>query len=421
MDDSEDFVYRLLFRQPLISAVLLVFVLHMILSLLPPLEGDMVGWRFWSGRMLEVGPAHFYSPDVFTANPPGYLYVFWLCGFLKQAFLQNVPYGAWQFDFLLKFPSNITDILTGLLIYEILRVHLSKRLSIFGFLLYTLNPAVLFNSSIFGQFDSPATLFGILAFYLYLYKKQPELAAASFAISWAIKPQAIVFAPAIGLLFLLSAPFKRLITSGITFILTTLLIYLPFFPTDPINGIVYVNTQMTQIFTCTTCFAFNFWGIFGNWNNDTITQFGLPLTQWGIILTLLTFIPIFFIKPIKIRFQEPLIYFATAISALAFFTFVTRMHERYVFPFFAPFLLAVFLLRSKYLLWFYIFYSLFNTVNVYLPYAYYNTPLHLTPELVDLLMQYFKVLSLIGTLSLAVLFGLYFYQIKLVTKKIHAK
>lgn len=357
--------------------------------------------------MSEVGPAKFYSTQVFTDNPPGFLYVFWALGELKKYLLPNLSFYSPGFDFLLKLPNNLADLATGLLIYLLLKRKTEERWAKAGFLLYALNPAVIFNTSIFGQFDGSGALFAVLAMYLLLVQKQPELATVSLAVSWAIKPQAIALVPVLGLLILISNRPIKWALSGLSFLGTILILYWPFFPTNPISGIFYINERMTKIYTCTTCFAFNFWGMFGNWQNDTTLFLGLPLLYWGIILMIVSFIPIFFLRPFLVRFREPYVYFTAALSVFAFFIFLTRMHERYVFPFFSFFLLGAILLKSKKLLAFYLLFSLFNTLNIYFPYASYNTHLKLTPSLVNFLSANFKWLSMIGFAFFLFLLGWY--------------
>lgn len=345
--------------------------------------------------MDSVGPSNFYSTSIFTDNPPGFLYVFWLAGHIRNSFSSFFP-TTQTFDYLLKLPSNIADVLTGLIIYKIIRRKMNIKFATLGFLAYVLNPAIFFNSSIWGQFDGVASLFLILSFFLIFIKKNPEAAAVSFAIAWSIKPQAIVLAPILVLIFLFTKPVGKWISSFLSFFATIVIIYLPFFPSDPFLGIIYINKRMTEIFSCSTCFAFNFWGIFGNWRIDSALYFGIPMIYWGFILLVLSYIPIFFLKPIKKRLQEPFIYLTAALSTFAFFTFMTRMHERYLFPFFALFIIAAILLKSKFLIYFYVFISILSTINLYLSYATYNSYLALTPNIVSFLSSnffFFAILS----------------------------
>ncbi|OGE19032.1 hypothetical protein A3D83_00195 [Candidatus Daviesbacteria bacterium RIFCSPHIGHO2_02_FULL_41_10] len=387
---------------------ILILLIRIFLSLLPSYEVDLRGWRFWSDRMTTLGPANFYSREIFTDNPPGFLYVFWTIGEIQKNFLPEVQYGSVLSDLLLKFPSNLADLLTGFIIYLIIKKHKNQKTALTGFLLYTLNPAIFFNSSIMGQFDGSAALFSLLSVYFLIKNnRSPELSALSFAISWAIKPQSIVLVPLLILLTLTSQKPLRWLTAGFTFLISSLIIYFPFFPQNPLYGLYYVNHAMTGIFTCTSCFTFNFWGIFGNWKDDLINFFNLPLLYWGFILTALSFIPIFLFKPFLKRFREPFIYFTAAVSIMASFTFLTRMHERYIFPFFAFFLIAALLIKSRKLILFYIIYSAFNLLNLYFPYAYYNTELKLTPIFIDHLFRNFSFLSILGFVLFLILLVTY--------------
>jgi len=403
------------YNLPITKLIIIAFLVRMLASFLPPFEIDQIGWRSWALRMAEVGSANFYSEKTFTDNPPGFLYVFWLIGFIKTTFFLNATNNL-VFDFLLKLPTNIADILSALIIYKFIKNYkaierkLSERWALIGFMLYALNPVTLFNTSIWGQFDGSATLFLLLALYAFFVKKAPQLATFSFAIAWAIKPQAIALAPFLGLLFLIRTKPSTWISSGIIFILTTLLLYLPFFPNNPFSGIIQVQKAMTRIFSCTTCFAFNFWGVFGNWQDDRNFFQGLTLMNWGIILLALSFIPIFFLKPFKLRFEQPYVYLTSSLSIFAFFSFITRMHERYLFPFFSLFLVSAILLRSKVLLSVYFLISIIHLINVYLSYAYYNKHLALNPKLTEIIFNNFKFLS---AFSILILIGLIGYLIKL--------
>ena len=60
----------------------------------------------------------------------------------------------------------------------------------------------------------------------------------------------------------------------------------------------------------------------------------------------------------------------TSLCLLAFYVFMTRMHERYLFPFFLPFLAACVLLRSRALWWTFGILGAVHFLNLY--YVYTN-------------------------------------------------
>lgn len=269
--------------------------------------------------------------------------------------------------------------------------------------MYVFNPAIFFNSSIWGQYDSISIFFLLLSTWAIINKK-PLLMASFFAIALSLKPQAIFFAPMALILTLTNTKPMKWFFSLCIFLLTTLIIYLPFFPKNPFYGIYLVNSTLAGTYTCTSCFAFNFWGIFGNWQNDLNLSFGIPKIYWGITM-LIIFLTLFFItKPIKKKFEYPYVFLTSALSVMACYTFLTRMHDRYLFSFFPFLLLAALLLRSKVLTYFYVFMSALHFLNLYYVYIYYSViyphsqNILFNSFLYELADKNFKNLSLMSTL-----------------------
>lgn len=399
------------FKKPIIQLLIIAFVVRMLFSLLPAFEIDQNDWRLWSLRMAHEGASHFYSQNIFTDYTPGFLYFLWLAGLIKASFLTNFSGNNLGYDLLLKLPANIADLLTSLIIYLIAK-KIDKKWAILGFLLYIFNPAIFFNSSIWGQFDSISTLLILSATLILVNKKIPEIAAVLVALALTIKPQAVFFIPAFSILFLLKINLRRLPSSLFVFITTFVITYIPFVSSNLVEQIIKINTQVGNVFKCTTCFAFNFWGLFGNWKNDTNILAGIPFTYWGIMLTSLSLIATLLLRPFRLKYHMPFIYLTISLSIISFYTFLTRMHERYLFPFFCFFLIAALLLRSRKLIYFYLLFSIISTFNLYLPYAYYNyvyTNIS-QPPFVNLLIANFKLLSLIFVISFV---GLIWYSVKL--------
>lgn len=395
----------------IVLLVIITFVIRILISTLPSFEYDESAYRIWSQRLVEEGPSRFYSQEIFTNNPLGGLYLFWIVGISKSMFLPNLSFVSKNYDFLLKLPANISDIIVGVLIYSLIKKVRNQKWASFGYLAYVLNPALILNSSVWGQYDAVATLFLILAAYM-AFKKRIGLSVISSAVAYTLKPQAIFFVPTLAILLVLNFKLPKLCIALFIFLLTLILLYLPFFPSNPIYGIVYANRESATLFNCTTCFAFNFWGIFGNWQNDLQKFVGIPLFAWGLILLFITFIPIFFLKPFDLKFKPPYFYLTAAISIMAFFIFLTRMHERYLFPFFPFILLAALMLRSRILIGFYILVSCLHLLNLYISYAYYNNLAEVTSLPINNLIDNFKIFSFISFLVFVLLYFYYFIYVK---------
>lgn len=377
------------------------------MSFLPAFETDQIAFRFWVDRLASLGPANFYSPHVFTNNPIGILYYFWLIGLLKNTILSNIISSS-NIDLFLKLAGNISDLITGFLIYRIVKEKLSERLGHISAILYIFNPGLLFNSAIWGQYDSVAILFLLSSIYYGFIKKSPIICSILFSLAWVTKPQSLQLAPFLFFFFMKNFKPVQWIYSFSSFIITAIITFIPFFPKNPLYGMYYVNSGSTNLFNCTSCNALNFWGIFGNWKNDMNLFLNIPMLNWSFILLSIFLIAIFSLR----RFKGNILYFTISISMLAFFMLLTRMHERY-FSYFFPFLLlSAILLRSKILINFYAFFSLIFLLNLYLPYAYYNKLGIIINLPVKNLFENFNNLSLISFLSFILLFIYYLIYVK---------
>jgi 4-amino-4-deoxy-L-arabinose transferase-like glycosyltransferase len=127
---------------------------------------------------------------------------------------------------------------------------------------------------------------------------------------------------------------------------------------------------MITDYSYTSVNAFNIWSWTGFWVADTSKSLGLKLSDWGIIfLTSAVLIAI-------VRFRKGLdkkenFYLLFAIMCLSFFVFPTKVHERYLFPFFAFLLTSLSLKESANLFFIYLITSLASFLNLIYVYSYY--------------------------------------------------
>lgn len=392
--------------------ICLVAVLRIFISILPGYQFDQNQFFLWSERLAEVGSAKFYFADIPTNNPIGFLYFLWPIGLITNFLSNFLQIDMWLVYILHKLPANIADILSGILIFSLLKEKIGIRPANIAFLIYTLNPALMFNSVVWGQYDGLATFFLLISVYMITKFKAYEISSLSFALALSLKPQVIALAPFLGLIIIVKSSPIRLLMSIATFILISISLYLPFFPTNPLNGFIFVNGQSFGSYNCTTCFAFNFWGIFGHafGKTDLDIFLGFPLLYWSLSLVIISWLVIFFYNSFKLKFKIPLLYVTATISLMAFFILLTRMHERYIYPVFPFLLLSAFMLRSKLLIGIFALLSIQYFVNLFAAYASANTNLALTPYLVNTVLNYFSIFSLINV-ALFILTFTYFIKL----------
>jgi hypothetical protein len=145
------------------------------------------------------------------------------------------------------------------------------------------------------------------------------------------------------------------------------LMVLPFFPSNPL-GIFDQLKDASELYPYNSFYAYNFWGLTDWLKPDDLTFWGLAYRWWGIILYAAASLSILW------TFRDAkgpgLLALATALSVLAFYLFMTRMHERYMFPSLLLLLTAAAALKSRPLWAVFGVLSLVHFFNVY--YAYIN-------------------------------------------------
>ncbi len=380
------------FRINAIAGLLAVaLVLRLLLAFLPGFDVDIGVFRFWSIQLAEKGPWHFYDEDFFTDYAPGYMYVLLLIGKLREWF--DLTDG--QVEYVLKLPSIAADLASAYLLYRLLDTRrLEVRLGAAA--LYLLFPAALLIGAVWGQVDSMLAFFLLLSVY-YIGKDRPVAGAVAFTVGFLVKPQAIAALPFLALWIMRHRPPEwREVVAGIKLpvppdvwwkcagagVAVLLVLIFPFFTYKPWELVsqLYDATNVENYRT-NSFWAYNFWNLGGlfDWGFKPDVAgikpgegewMGLSHRLWGGIMfatstTLLLF---------ATRRSEGtgMLALGAALSVLAFYLFLTRMHERYVFAFFLPFLAACVLLQSRLLWASFVGLGLVHFFNLYHVYVYYN-------------------------------------------------
>lgn len=318
---------------------------------------DMDCFWGWSEMISKSGFRTFYESGAFTDYPPGYMYILYALGSFKNIFeITDTVYVI-----LLKMPAVLCDIVTGCIIYKFSKCRFSKQSALILSASYMLNPAVILNSSLWGQVDSVYTL-GVILTLLMILERKLIYSFFIFAICVFIKPQSLIFTPI--LIFSVidecifpKPDFKRLskiVLGGIGTIFLMIVMALPFGVLNVLEQ--YINTIGSYPYL--TVNAFNMWGALGqNWTE--LTPYFSVLSIGFILLITLLSARVFFYNKGKER------YFMT--SAFLFFsTFMlsVKMHDRYAFPVISMLLLAFVFSSRKDIFWAFILVSVsqfFNT------------------------------------------------------------
>lgn len=359
----------------------------------------------WADTLARSGPGSFYATAGSANYPPGYLYVLWIVGALGDGVA------------LLKTPAILADVAIGAVLYLAGRRWLGERTGLVAAALYLFVPVTWYDSALWGQVDAVGALVMLVSVVLLAEGwSEPALAIACLAVL--VKPQdAIVLVVALPVLLrrhllrigsgpalslgprlqrldarlggtLSSQGPVRLATSGLLAFAVVALVLLPFdiarfAPASlsdvpvigHIAGLVGLIASDTGQYAVLTANAFNAWALVGpdslaaafgagagSWTADSLPVVaGVSAAALGGALLIGTALLV--AGGLLVRDGRLPIVLGLAIVAFAFYALPTRVHERYLLPFFAPaaLLAAGWLATSVG----YVIVALLNTVNIH--------------------------------------------------------
>ena len=397
---------RLTGTQGAVGAILVVLALglalRLIIAYLFPGSGfgvDLAAFRFWAANLAANGPHGFYDRDFFHDYTPGYLYVLWLLGIVGQA-IGGVGVG------LIKVPAILADLVIGWLVWSmVLELGGRRSLALGAAFVSVVNPISWFDSVVWGQVDSVGVVFLLLGLRD-LWRDRPERAAVFAVIAALIKPQLGILIPIVIAVTIRRAfwPIRdtaapggepddadlaatepdadagplarlrawerrtdhpvRIVTTGLTAIVTTVLLCLPF----GLSVVEFTSTApffksglLAQIFATASGYpyltvnAFNPWALVSGDTGHSLANSGLWVCDgpWGpaicgsgvatfgpvpavLIGTVAMLAVIAVVAVIAARRPERLtLLLGLTVLAIAFYVVPTRVHERYAYPAFA--------------------------------------------------------------------------------------
>jgi dolichyl-phosphate-mannose-protein mannosyltransferase len=334
--------------------------IRLALAALPGFESDVGFFRLWAEQISASGPGNFFAVAVDPSKDyaPGYLYVLWFLGDLNSIF--HFTEGQW--DYVLKLPPIAADLGSAVLLYLLVRQR-SEDWGLLAAAVYLVLPPVLLIGAIWGQVDSLLAFFVLLAIY-FLAGNRPVAAGLAFTAGFFVKPQIVAVLPFFAFWLVRDAPPRTwLRVAGWSTVLAIALAW-PFFPSllpwRPLHELSNHLQGSVDKYPYNSVFADNLWTVFPDFAgrcdvkicHDPITggvqqgseYLGLTTRTWGLALYLLSSAVV--IGILRRTRSTAFLALGTSLCALAFFVFMTRMHERYLFPFFLPALVACSLLRS---------------------------------------------------------------------------
>lgn len=376
-----------------VAIILAGLALRLYLSQYLTYRWDFNTWLGWGNGLYEHGFVRFYK-DMWCDYMPGYMYVLWLLKKVQLAF-PWIPE-----EVLYKLPANLADTAIAGVLYVMLRRITSDTTAKISALVYFFNPAVLSNSTFWGQVDSFHVL-PILASFMFAAWGRFRASVALAAVAFMIKPQSIVIFPLIGYLAFRKqmadahgtfSPLRFALLVGMLTLIPALVVMAISYPfiRDLIDGFD-VFSAVVQTFDFirdrflssydqykfSSLNAFNLWSFYGFWQSDQATFLGLTYQRWGTIgfavlyAATLGFFVLYDLRRHSRGFElrsegggelEFRIYMVVTLIFFALFLVISRAHERHFMPTVVFFSAIAF--RSTILWWWYALVSLYYVVNM---------------------------------------------------------
>lgn len=382
----------------LIIIIILSFIIRILLIDTATVEGDMNFWTTWTHKLLNSGFANFYVVEkggLQTDYLPGYMYILWFAGNI-QALLAN--WGITVSDhFIFKIPAILADLGSTVVIYQIVKKYFNGKTAVKAAALYAFNPAIFANSAMWGQVDGFQAFFLLLVLWLFI-ENNLFLASAFFAYAVLIKPTSIFLLPIVLFIAYQQFPkinirldkfnivnyieklwvlseFKRALLGLCVFFLIIFALTMPFSGAKaPWNFIVERFASSIDQYKYASLNAFDYWALAGKmWQDDSITQMGITLKQWGLIMFGgVSLITLFFLHKYRHTSKNRVnIILASAIIFAGAFDLLTRAHERHLLIA-LPFLAILAVVNRKFLIA-YIITSAVYFANLYFAYVWLTT------------------------------------------------
>jgi Gpi18-like mannosyltransferase len=314
----------------LIPALLALAALSLIkLLVMPYFPGfgpDVGDYQAWASQIGTFGPAHTYQKEFFLDYPPGYLYALWVVGIIAHGIGATGDF----YRIIIQSPSIVADFALAILVYAYMRRGGRAEWAFIAMLMVAMNPALLFDTVVWGQSDSVMT-FVIMLSIVAILGKQYEIAWGLAAIAVLVKPQGLMMLPVLGLWTMLETNFATWIRSGIALIAVAIIGVAPFQIGHEWNWIVKLYGSTAAYYHETSVNAFNLMALLGGLRQaDTNTLAGVSFFALGMSLL----IPLYgFVAWILWSGRTPTrLLFASFIAIFGFFMVAPRMHERYLYP-----------------------------------------------------------------------------------------
>lgn len=321
----------------LTGLLLFGLLLRLPLAFVRGYESDMRSWEAYARYAVENGLGRVYDLTLqdphFGVYPPLYFALLGGVGWVyRLLFSPEFEMETATFDALMKLVPILGDLAVAAVIYVWARAAFSEKAAALACLAIVANPALVYTSAYWGMFGDSAYTLCIVAAVAAVDRRMLPLAVAAAVAAFAMKPQALAFAPFLVLAmwhFGRARQVRPALAAGGG---TALLIISPFLVAGTVPDMVEALTETVGLFPVLSANALNFWHLVSlgdGWRSDAEPLLGPLTARWlGVGALGLANLVVLSRQPRT----GPSLFQLAAYVGFAFLLLSTQMHENYLYP-----------------------------------------------------------------------------------------
>lgn len=287
---------------------------------------DMPGYKAWSMHLATRGFDDFYQ-TWHVVYGPAYMYLLWISGKLASIFALSGK----THEVLIKFWSVLADLMGAYLIYLTGKKFAKERLGLILGVVYALNPAIFFNSCVWGQFESVATTLMLAVLYCFSIGMSGT-AIIIYTAAVLTKPQCAFLAPIVIIMFFKNFSWRNFLFAFLGGVCAYVALILPFSAGRSLFWFFEHTLKSGGDYPYATANGFNLWMILGGQTvpDDQIFH-GQTFAFWSMVMLVgIVLVTLFILWRQKLSNRG--VYYAAYFLLFGVFLVGSRMHERYLFP-----------------------------------------------------------------------------------------
>ena len=303
----------------------LLLVKSVVVAFSPGFRVDVGTFEAWALDIAQNGPSSMYRSGFFLDYPPGYLYALWGAGAVARTLNAADP----LLRVIIETPSLLADFALAILMFAMVRRRLGSSAAWLAMLFVALNPALVFDTVIWGQSDSALTLAMLLSVTMML-DDEIELGWSLAALALLIKPQALMLLPVLGLWTLRKTSFQGVLRSALAFAAVMIIGAAPFQVGHPWSWLPNLYFSTAAYYHETSVNAFNLMALLGGLRqNDADTILGISWFALGLSMLVPLYAAVLW--PLWRNPSHRNLLVTCFLALLGFFLVAPRMHERYIY------------------------------------------------------------------------------------------